>query len=342
MAAERFLPGARFAARIVHPGSPTLRIRYRPGVFITPYGFPDWLLYSRAMVELPAPDPRLGLDEQRILDVLTANRAMVGSGDPLWPARPDDATPRAVPGPAGWAWAHQALSRRIALVPAALHGSFRHLGGVATMRSDRRRRGVELGDEHRPVRLAHERRLATETVDALERALAMPLPGTYREFLAATDGGRPAEPGVHVGFGFVADQPMFGLGVGDRHQQVQYANRWFADRLTADFLAIGYVQGGTLAIRVRGADLGSVWYLDDDDHRDDDDRYDASYICRTLLRRCADDLPALWAALSPPPSRLVTAAATAVRDGQATVVRPTDMAAGLPAGQRPPGVTASR
>ena len=67
------MPGARYAMNIVHPGSPVLRVRYREGVLIDPYGFPDWLLYARAMVTLAPPVAGYSREETRVLDVLAAN-----------------------------------------------------------------------------------------------------------------------------------------------------------------------------------------------------------------------------------------------------------------------------
>src|SRR5439155_1992363 len=77
-------PGERYAMQVIHPGSPTLRVRYRAGILVTPSGVPDWLLYARAVVELPPVRPDLTREETRVVDVLAANEAMVVAGDPLW------------------------------------------------------------------------------------------------------------------------------------------------------------------------------------------------------------------------------------------------------------------
>jgi len=282
------IPGGRYAFQVVHPGSPMLRIRYRRGVAIDPYGFPDWIPYARALVELPPADPALGIDEARVLDVLTANTATRSGGG----ATPD-----------GWTWAHVARSRRIALVPAELHGAFRHLGGVSTGAADRARLGVPVQGEPPPIVVTE--RLSEAAVRAIEQRLGGALPSAYRSFLARTNGGRPGRPAVHPGFGFVADQPFFGADRVDWLQDLVYANAWFGDRLTADWLAIGYVQGGLIAVRVRGGDEGSVWFYDDDDPRDSGG-YEAADVCARLLHRCADDFAAFWRALREPAPALLT------------------------------------
>jgi hypothetical protein len=309
------IAGGRYAFQVVHPGSPMLRIRYRRGVAVDPHGFPDWIPYATALVELPPADPALGIDEARVLDVLTANAATRPGGG----ATPD-----------GWAWAHVAQSRRLALVPAELHGAFRHLGGVSTGAADRSRRGLAVQGEPPPIRVTE--RLSEAAVRAIEGRLGGALPAAYRSFLARTNGGRPGRPAVHPAFGFVADQPFFGADRDDWLQDLVYANAWFGDRLTADWLAIGYVQGGLIAVRVGGGDEGSVWYCDDDDPRDRDG-YDAAEVCARLLHRCADDFAAFWRSLrEPPPALLARARAAAA---ESVLVLDERLGSALPPGRSP-------
>ncbi|MBX6354281.1 MAG: HNH endonuclease [Micromonosporaceae bacterium] len=283
------IPGAQYAFQVIHPGSPMLRIRYRNGVGVDPWGFPDWTPYARAVAELPPASPDLGVDEARVLDVLRASEAL------------------GTPTPAGWTWAHLGRTRRIALVPVELHGAFRHLGGVSTGGADRRRRGLP-GTSGGPPSILVTERLSSDAVAKVEEHLGYALPPAYRDFLARTNGGRPATPAVHPGFGFLVDQPFFGLSRQDWMQDLVYANAWFGDRLTADFLAVGYVQGGLIAVRVRGGDEGSVWYWDDDDPRDRDE-LTAEEICARLLHRVADDFTAFWTALRDVPEALRALAA---------------------------------
>ncbi|MFI6761332.1 SMI1/KNR4 family protein [Micromonospora sp. NPDC050417] len=335
-------PGARFAMSVVHPGSPVLRVRYRQGVLVTPYGYPDWALCARAVVELPPPEPGLSHDEVRVVDVLAANAAMARAaagldGDPLWATSdvPDGSTPpaRAVPTPAGWCWAHVALTRQVALVPIELHGSYRHGGGLSTLPVAGR--GLRLDERPTPVPPGVTEAVPEEMLALLEQALGWPLPDAYRRFLAATNGAGPAAPGVLPGYGFVVDQPLFGIAREDRHQDLSYLVEWVRDRLTVDFLPIGYVQGGLLAVRVSDGDLDSVWYLDDDDPRDRDG-YDAEYVSGNLLHRCADSIDDFWARLGQPSRDLVAVADAWVDAGQVVEVRTDSTGAGLPPRMRAP------
>jgi hypothetical protein len=319
------IPGARYAFQVVHPGSPMLRMRYRDGIPVGPLGFPDWTPYARVVLALPPRSPDLGVDEARVFDVLTANEAMARAADPWWPTAST---------PAGWAWAHVAMTRQVALVPIELHGAYRHLGGVSTGNADRGRRGLPVPDGS-PVPPSYSERVDADVLDAVGARLGVPLPATYRHFLARTNGARPLRPAVHPGFGFVADQPLFGFARADRLQDLVYANDWLGDRFTADFLAIGYVQGGMLAVRVRGGDEGSIWYWDDDDHRDTDG-YTARDVCERLLHRCAGDIDTFWRDLRDPPGWLRDLVDSAVAGGQVRVRSIAGMGAALPAARRPP------
>jgi hypothetical protein len=324
------MPGAGYALRVIHPGSPVLRVRYRNGILVDPHGFPDWLLYARAVVDLPPPVPGLTRDEVRVVDVLCANECMVVNDDPLWDFTRDDYVARTPP---GWTWAHLGTSRQVALVPIELHGSYRHAGGVRAI--DAPGRGLRRDDEPVPVVMDAHESVPEQALTAVEAHLGYGLPPVYRSFLAATNGGFPVGPGVLAGYGFVADQPFFGLARDDRHQELWYADAWTRDRLTGDFLAIGYVQGGLLAVKVRGDDLDSVWYLDDDDPRDDD-AYDAAYLCAHLMHRVADDVDAFWAALHSPAWALLSVVDDLVEADRVMEARPKLAGAGLPDGKRAP------
>jgi hypothetical protein len=381
-------PGASYALSVIHPGSPVLRVRYRHGVLVTPYGYPDWPLCARAVLELPPPPPGLTRHEVRVADVLAANLAMARAaaepdGDPLWPARPGPAVPPpatdpagpattvdpagparpvdsarsvgstgpssavdpavpagprtpvepAVATPAGWCWAHVAMTRQLALVPIELHGAFRHGGGLGTLPVTGS--GIRVDEPAATVPLAGAEAVPEELLTLLEQALGRPLPAAYRRFLAATNGAGPAGPAVLPGHGFLADQQLFGIARADRHQDLSYLVDWLRDRLTADFLPIGYVQGGLLAVRIAGGDLDSVWYLDDDDPRDRDG-LDADQICANLLTRCADSVDDLRQRLVEPPLTLRAVAQHQVDQGQLREVRDEQIGAGLPARMKAP------
>ncbi|MEV7225652.1 SMI1/KNR4 family protein [Polymorphospora sp. NPDC051019] len=318
------IAGARHAFQVRRPGSSMLRVRYRAGVPVDPYGFPDWLPYARAVVRLPDVPDGVGLDEARVLGVLTANLVLAGTGDPLCPAGPTPDGPVATP--AGWTWAFLARTRLVALVPVELHASFRHLGGISTLTAPRRGLGVP-GTTGGPPRIGRSARLADDALAVVQERLGHPLPADYREFLAGTNGGWPVRPAVHPGFGFVVDQPMLGVARADWLHDLVYVNSLDAELLPGH-LAIGYVQGGLITLRV--AD-GSVWYLDDDDHRDTDGDPPAR-----LLRRCADDFTTFWQALREPPATLTGRAESDIRAGAAAPHRLPGTGTALPPARRGP------
>jgi hypothetical protein len=284
------------------------------------------------------------VDEQRVLDVLAANAVMArdagGPGsDPLWRPAAAGAPAMAVSTPAGWCWAHVGLldpaaARRLALVPVELHGAFRHAGGVGLLPVTGQGLRFEAppapGTGPVPVD-----QVPDEVLDTVDRLLGRPLPPAYRKFLATTNGAGPAQPLVCPRFGFVADQPFFGLARQDQHQDVAQAARWLADRFTPDFVPFGYVQGGLLAVKVTGDDIDSIWYWDDDDPRDRES-FDANRICAGLLHRCAGSIDELWRTLAQPPGWLVEHAAHWVTNGLIRTVRDETVGAGLPPPRRAP------
>ena len=109
---------------------------------------------------------------------------------------------------------------------------------------------------------------------------------------------------MHPRHGFIVDQPFFGVGTADRHQDLLYARHWFADRLTPDYLPLGYVQGGALTLRLTGPDAGSIWFADADDPRDDE-RLNAATYCAELLSFCAPDLDTFLSELTTVPQSLL-------------------------------------
>jgi hypothetical protein len=347
MVGEPMMPGAQYAMNVIHPGSSALRVRYRQGVLVDPYGFPDWLLYARALVELPAL-PALApagtdwtVDELRVIGVLAANRAMVGR-DPLWPAVMDvDGNGGGTATPVGWCWARLPVpdgrgQGRLALVPVELHGAYRHGGGLRTLPVDWSRRGLRTDEPPVPVGMSAGDEVPADLLDALEALLDTALPPVYRRYLAGTNGAGPAAPGVLAHHGLVADQPLFGLARADRHQDISAAPELFADRLPPDLLAVGYVQGGLLAVSLSGPDTDTVWYLDDDDPRDDEN-LDPGRIATDLLHRCAGHIEEFWSALHRPARALVDRAAELVDSGQVRQVRDELAGSSLPAAARGPG-----
>jgi len=322
------LPDSGYTSPVVPVGSPLVRERYPRGVAVDAAGFPDWTPYARALVRLPEPPPGLTVDELRVVDVLAANAVR----------SPADAAVRGTP--AGWTWAHLGATRGMALVPVELHAAFRHPGGRCTLPADRTERGLRIDYAPEPVGVAQAERVPEEVVVELERHLGFPLPPGYRRFLAATNGAAPDRPGVQRGFGFLVDQRFFGLGRDDYAQDLIGANRYVADRFTEDVLAIGYVQGGTIAVTVRGPDADAVWYWDDDDPRAEPG-HDAAYITEHLLYRCADTVAQFWERLAVPAVELREIAAGLVRSGQVTAIPADGLGAWLPASPASPASPAA-
>ena len=67
-----------------------------------------------------------------------------------------------------------------------------------------------------------------------------------------------------------------------------YVNKCLRDHLTKDYLAVGYVQGGVLAIKARGEDAGAVWFCPYDDVRDGDDWSSVQERIEALLLPCGE------------------------------------------------------
>jgi hypothetical protein len=316
------IAGARYSFRVARPASPMLRVRYRRGVPVDPWGFPEWRPYARHLVALPPAIADLTLEEARVVDVGTAGLVAAAAGDPLWE--------NAVGTPPGWTWAHLAQARQLALVPVELHASFRHLGGVSVGASRRSGRGLT-ARAGSPPRIVVTERLSAAAVEKTDELFGVRLPAAYRDFLGRTNGGAPGEPVVHPRFGFVFDQPLFGFR-DDRSQDLGYANAWFGDKLTPQWLAIGYVQGGLLTLKIRGgADEGVIGYLDDDDLRDRD-AYRAEDVCERLMHRVAPDFTTFWTGLRPVPQELTELAVAAA--GGASLVTTDDRGTMLPASHR--------
>jgi hypothetical protein len=282
--------------------------------------------YARVLVEKDPPSPRLGIDEERVLDLVSANLLAAASDAALYEGVAAGGTPK------GWTWAHIGRTQQMALVPIELHASFRHLGGISTGGGYRSQRGVP-GTAGGPPRIRFSQRLTDDAVIAIEEHLGYPLPAGYRSFMQRTNDGYPDRPVVHPSFGFVLDQPLFGSVREDWHQDLVYTNGLMRDRLTDDFLAIGYVHGGLLAVRVRGEDSGSVWYLDDDDYRDRDDM-DPAAICEQLLQRCAGGFVEFWRALRGLPEDLMAQARRRVEDAAVRIVADEEAGSMLPPNRR--------
>ncbi|GCD95107.1 SMI1/KNR4 family protein [Embleya hyalina] len=325
-------PAAEFAGSIVDFGRTSRSRVYPGGVFVDLYGFPDFLPYARVVIEAAPIPPGLGVDEARVTDVLAANLAAVGTGDPLYRGLVETATPR------GWTWHHAPHARRLYLIPVDVKNAMLHHGGVATMTSvDRDRTGLWSPVEQARVPVTPDvgRPLTDVDLTHLEgKYLKYRLPDAYRELLIDNGGGPPARPAVHPRHGFVFDQQFFNLyGAYDPYDLLDVTAR-FTDRLTADFLAVAWVQGGALVLKTRGRDAGSVWYWDNDD------RYarqgDTPEATVALLSRLADDVGTLLAdELVQVPGELDEIARVAAAAGHYRPIVVDHAGAGLPADLRP-------
>jgi A nuclease of the HNH/ENDO VII superfamily with conserved WHH/SMI1 / KNR4 family (SUKH-1) len=303
------IPNGQFAGRLIEFSDPELDRKYPRGVYVNLHGYPDFSVYARCAAEIADPPSGLSADEVRVTDVIAANLIGAASGDPLWQqGRPTIVTPE------GWTWAHEARTRRLFLVPVDLHASFRHHGGIATLPTDPSKTGLWHEGMLEPVAFERSGSVPEEALSQLESQLGFPLPPSYRRFLGGTDGGRPLVPAVNLACGFIADSWLFGLRRSDPHQDLVYANQALYDRFTEEYLGIGFVQGGMIAVKIRGGDLGSVWYFNDDDPRDHDGR-DAGSVCAELLVRIGNDFDDFARHLVALPKQLMEISQSAVDSG---------------------------
>ncbi len=184
---------------------------------------------------------------------------------------------------------------------------------------DRSKTGLPQEGMLEPVAFERSGSVPEEAMAQLEEHLGFQLPPSYRRFLAGTDGGRPINPAVNLACGFIIDNWLFGLRRDNPFQELIRANATLYDRFTEEFLGIGYVQGGMLALKIRGGDLGSVWYFDDDDFRDNDQR-DAASVCADLLIRVGNDFDDFARHLVTVPAQFHEIADSAVSSGHANPV----------------------
>ncbi len=329
---ERVRPGTHLRGQIVQFSSAALRERYPHGVYVGLDGFVRWGTYARAMVELPSVPASTSMNQQRVIDVLTANEFMARTGDPLW-TRADDGVPGT---PAGWLWRHLP-DRRMALLPAEIAIDLRNAGGIATTFAPATERTPLPVSGPAPVDVVSASSVPEARLAEIEAQAGL-LPGGYRAFLARHGAARLATAAVHPSHGFVVDQPFFGADGEPGLPSVTEAIAQAADRFTGDFLPIAPVQGGLLLLRLRDPDAGSIWYWDDDDPRDDQ-RLSSAEIAQRLLIRCADDIQSFLTDLVSLETSLVSPAVTAVDVRKVRATSVPNMGASLLPDQRRPRLT---
>jgi hypothetical protein len=327
-------PNAAYAGQVVHFPDPVRSARYPGGVRVDGQGRPDFGPYARAAAEVADPPQGFGVDELRLTDYVSANAALHAQGHELWAG-----VESPVATPAGWTWHHsvgpaQPGSRRMELVPVEVKALLRHHAGLAGSSADHGKRGTRPLQERRPVHFALdplEPSAAAEPapasgvdearMQAAEEGLGYSLPGPYRTFLKAAGGRAPKGLGLDTDLGILVDQPFFTLRQERGTDDLVYVNKCLRDHLTKDYLGVAYVQGGLIALKVKGASIGSVWFLPYDDARDDGGlALTPQQRCERLLLPCGDDFDGFLLRLAGNPPELQTVAQLMVDGGFARAV----------------------
>ncbi|MHC5702294.1 SMI1/KNR4 family protein [Streptomyces tirandamycinicus] len=309
-------PNAAYAGQVVHFPDPVRAARHSMGVRVDEHGFPDFSPYARAVAEIAEPPEGFGVDELRLTDYVSANTAQAAAGHELWDTIPPVATPH------GWTWHHVAGSRRLELVPVEVKALLRHHGGVATAVVDHGKRGTRPLRETRPVHFGLPKgavSVSEQQLLGVEEDLGYRLPGAYRSFLKAAGGCAPVGVALDAELGMLVDQPFFTVREEAAVNDLVYVNKCLRDHLTKDYLGVGFVQGGLLAVKVRGADVGSVWFCAYDDARDRDGWTVAERV-ESLLLPCGEDFDAFLQRLVGNPPELETVANLMVDGGFARAV----------------------
>ncbi|MER5771585.1 HNH endonuclease [Streptomyces sp. NPDC001985] len=309
-------PNAAYAGQTVHFPDPVRAARHPRGVRVDADGYPDFSPYARAAAEIAEPPAGFGVDELRLTDYVSANAALHASRHTLWDTIPAVATPH------GWTWHHARGTRRLELIPVEVKALLRHHGGIATSTVDQEKRGTRPLQETRPAHFGLPRGALSVTEQQLlgvEEDLGYRLPGAYRSFLKAAGGCAPVGAALDAELGLLVDQPFLTVRDEAAVNDLVYANKCLRDHLTKDYLGVGFVQGGILAVKVRGASIGSVWFCPYDDGRDRDGWNVQQRVDRLLLP-CGDDFDGFLGRLAGNPPELETVANLMVDGGFARAV----------------------
>ncbi|GHJ39630.1 SMI1/KNR4 family protein [Streptomyces sp. TS71-3] len=309
-------PNAAYAGQVVHFPDPVRAARHPRGVRVDERGYPDFSPYASAAAEIAEPPEGFGVDELRLTDYVSANAALAAQGHDLWSTIPSVATPP------GWTWHHVPTSRRLELVPVEVKALLRHHGGLATAAVDQNKRGTRPLQDPRPAHFGlPERGLAVSerAVQGAEENLGYRLPGAYRSFLKAAGGRAPVGAALDAELGLLVDQPFFTVRGEAAVDDLVYVNKCLRDHLTKDYLGVAFVQGGLLAVKVKGEQPGSVWFCAYDDARDQDGWAVTDRVPRLLLP-CGGDFDAFLTRLAGNPPELETVANLMVDGGFARAV----------------------
>ncbi|GAA1349179.1 SMI1/KNR4 family protein [Streptomyces beijiangensis] len=310
-------PNAAYAGQVVNFPDPVRAARHPRGVRVDSDGYPVLAPYARAAAEIADPPEGFGVDELRLTDYVSANAAMAADGHELWGTIPAVATPH------GWTWHHVPGTRRLELVPVEVKALLRHHGGIATATVDHAKRGTRPLQETRPVHFNVPKGAVAVTEQQLlgaEEDLGCRLPGAYRSFLKAAGGCAPVGAALDAELGLLVDQPFFTIRDEAAVNDLVYVNKCLRDHLTKDFLGVAFVQGGLLAVKVKGGDAGSVWFCAYDDVRDVDAAWSPAERVERLLMPCGEDFDAFLARLAGNPPELETVANLMVDGGFAHAV----------------------
>ncbi|WP_329582947.1 SMI1/KNR4 family protein [Kitasatospora sp. NBC_01250] len=320
------VPNAAYAGQVVHFPDPVRAAKYPDGVRVDAQGYPDFGAYAAAAAEVADPPEGFGVDELRLTDYVSANAALFSQGHELWADQEC-----AVATPAGWTWHHAVGGaahgwRRMELIPVEVKALLRHHGGLARSAADHARRGTRPLQERKAVHFplskegADPLTVGEDLVQAAEERLGYRLPGPYRGFLKLAGGRTPAGVALDTDLGLLLDQPFLTLSEEYGVEDLVYVNKCLRDHLTKDYLGIAFVQGGILALKVRGEQLGSVWFCLYDDARDNGAPEEAADRVRRLLLPCGDSFDDFLLRLAGSPPELETVAELMVDGGFARAV----------------------
>ncbi|MFK4224216.1 SMI1/KNR4 family protein [Streptomyces sp. NPDC019890] len=309
-------PNAAYAGQVVNFPDPVRASRHPRGVRVDEHGHPDFSPYARAAAEIAEPPQGFGIDELRLTDYVSANAALHADGHALWDTIASVATPH------GWTWHHVPGTRRLELVPVEVKALLRHHGGLATAPVDQGKRGTRPLQETRPTHFGLPKGAVSVTEEQLlgvEEDLGYRLPGAYRTFLKAAGGCAPVGAALDAELGLLVDQPFFTVRDEAAVNDLVYVNKCLRDHLTKDYLGVAFVQGGILAVKVKGSATGSVWFCAYDDARDQDG-WSVQERVERLLLPCGDDFDGFLQRLAGSPPELETVANLMVDGGFARAV----------------------
>jgi hypothetical protein len=309
-------PNRAYAGQVVHFPDPVRQARHPRGVRVDERGFPDFSPYARAVADIAEPPEGFGGDELRLTDYVSANAALHASGHELW----RDLLPVATPH--GWTWHHVPHTRRMELVPVEVKALLRHHGGLTTAAVDHAKGGTRPLQETKPAHFVvpHGVAVSESQVQDVEERLGYQLPGAYRAFLKAAGGCAPRGVALDAELGLLVDQPFFTVREDAAVNDLGYVNKCLRDHLTKDYLGVGFVQGGLVAVKVKGEGRGSVWFCAYDDARDRDGMTVEERVSE-LLRPCGVDFDDFLLRLAGSPPELETVANLMVDGGFARAVQ---------------------